>query len=304
MIDRFIAAQTRYERQLAQKLRLKVGRTLHGRCILLSVQRSDVQSDVTTRMDLLHVANDIHVAEGKDSRNAARAFALLSGLTAARLEAAAIPKGGQGLFQMWAHCPQGTRLAYIDSDNRQAFVEMLQVKNFPQTLIDRVKTCRSAMLFPGNPAVINGKARWGWLEIDPQTYEVVSRLDNGAAGAIVETLLEDIYNQAGTYLVGAMVGIDASLWSVSAYALELEDFEEIREKAEAFALGLGKRFDVMKDDTGTLGIDIGGTPSAGYNFGRFVKFSLDFSGFKKSHNLLGFGNGYKDAVNYYFSQFE
>jgi hypothetical protein len=109
--------------------------------------------------------------------------------------------------------------------------------------------------------------------------------------------------QAGTYLVGALVGIDASLWSVSAFSLELENFDEIRKKAEAFAMGLAKRFQV-KNDSETLGVEIGGTPSAEYSFSRYVKFSLDFSGFKKSQNMLGFGNGYKDAVGYYFSQFD
>jgi hypothetical protein len=180
---------------------------------------------------------------------------------------------------------------------------MLGKQNYPQALIERLKACRSAMLFPSNPAVTDAGMRWGWLEIDPKTYRVVSRLDNGSAGALVETLLDDIHMQAGTYLVGALVGIDASIWSVSAFSLELEDFDEICEKAEKFAMNLAKRFS-MKDDSDIFGIEVGGTPSTEYSFDRYVKFSLDFSGFKKGHNLLGFGNGYKDAVEFYFSQFD
>jgi len=302
IIDRFIAAQTRYERRLAGELGLTVGRTLNGRCILVSMQKADANSDLSTYMDLLYVANDIHTVEDADNQRAIHAFAILSGLTAARVEAAAIPDG-LGVFELWERCPKGTQLVYIDNKNKKPFLEMLEKQNYPQALIERLKDCRSAMLFPSNPAVTDTGLRWGWLEIDPKTYRVVSRLDNGTAGALVETLLDDIHMQAGTYLVGALVGIDASIWSVSAFSLELEDFDEICEKAEKFAMNLGKRFS-MKDDTEILGLDVGGTPSAEYSFDRYVKFSLDFSGFKKSHNLLGFGNGYKDAVEFYFSQFD
>lgn len=47
---------------------------------------------------------------------------------------------------------------------------------------------------------------------------------------------------------------------------------------------------------------IGGLPSTERNSNRHVKFSLDFSGFTMSNNMPGFGNGYKDAVEYYFSK--
>jgi hypothetical protein len=302
IIDRFIVAQTRYEKKLADKLGLIVGRTLHGRCILVSLQREDTGSDISTQVDLLQVANDIHTVKNAENQNALHAFAILSGLTAARLEAAAVPHG-VGIFELWKQCPKETYLVYIDGSNKKAFLEMLQKQQYPQALIERLKTCRSSIIFPSNPAVTDTGVQWGWLEIDPKTYTTISRLDNGTAGALVEELLGDIHMQAGTYLVGALVGIDASLWSVSAFSLELEDFDEICEKAEKFALSIAKRFSV-KDNSDTLGIGIGGTPSAEISFDRYIKFSLDFSGFKKSQNMLGFGNGYKDAVKFYFSQFD
>ena len=301
VIDRFVAAQTRYENRLARNLGLKVGRTLNGRCILVSVERPDAAGMVETRMDLLHAANDIHGGGGADIRKASHAFALMSGLTAARLEAAAVPGGSMGLFELWDRCPKDTRLAFIDNTNKQAFINMLQAKGYPQPVVDRIKSCRSAVLFPSNPALIGDTVHWGWLEIDPKTYQVVSRLDNGAAGAMIENLIGDLYQQATSYLVGAMVGIDASLWSVAAYSLELEGFEEISKKAEAFALGLADRFSV-KDASGTAGVGIGEAPSAELNLDRYVKFSLDPNEFKMSNNMLGFGNGYKDAVEYYFSK--
>ncbi len=305
VIDRFIASQTRFEHTTAEKLGLKTGRSLNGRCILVTVQRSGTKAAPSTQIDLLHVVNDVHGGQAKEMQKARRAFNLLSGLTAARLEAAAIPNGGLGLFELWEKCPEGTQLAYIDHTNKKVLIDILSKKKFPPSLIERVQACRQAMLFPSHPAVIDGEARWGWLEINPKTYAVISRLDNGAAGAMIEKIIGDLYQQGTSYLVGAMVGIDASLWSVSAYSLQLEDYGEICEKAKKFALGLGKNFNVNKEITGPVSWGIGGAPSMDLGkFDRYVKFSLDFKGVKPSNNMLGFGNGYKDAVNYYFSQSE
>ncbi|MCB2166516.1 MAG: VWA domain-containing protein [Deltaproteobacteria bacterium] len=302
VINRFVAAQTRFEKDLAKKLDLTIGRSLNGRCLLLTVQRADKNAAPSTRMDLLHVANDIHGGKAPDFNKAVRAFNIMSGFAAAQFEAAAIPGGGMGLFELWTHSPEGTQLAYIDHHNKRAFTDMLKEKGYPETLVKYLYDCRSAILFPSNPAIINETARWGWLEIDPKTYNVVSRLDNGAAGAMVEGIIGNLFQQATSYLVGALVGIDVSLWSVSAYSLQLEDYDQICEKAYGFASGFSKKFSVSEEITGPVGWDIGGSPDVELaKFDRFIKFSLDFGGIKASNNMLGFKNGYKDAVEYYFS---
>lgn len=207
-----------------------------------------------------------------------------------------------GLFELWAKCPEGTQLAYIDYRNKREFIEMLKDKGFPETLVKHLKNCRNAILFPTNPAIINDTARWGWLEIDPKTYTVISRLDNGAAGAMLESIIGNLFEQASSYLVGALVGIDVSLWSVSAYSLQLEDYDEICQKAYAFASNFSKSFTVSEEITGPVGWDIGGSPDVELGkFDRYIKFTLDLKGVKASNNMLGFKNGYKDGVGYYFS---
>jgi hypothetical protein len=304
VIDRFIAAQTLFEAQLADQLKLSIGRTHHGRCILVTVSRSDNESDPSTRMDLLWTNNDIHGNQATDSQKAIHAFNILSGVAAAHFEAAAIPGNGIGLFELWKNCPKDTQLVFIDGRNKSAFISILKEKDYPESLIQHINRCRDAVLFPTNPAIINDTARWGWLEIDPKTYRIVSRLDNGAAGAMVENIIGNLYQQASSYLVGALVGIDVSLWSVSAYSLQLEDYDEIRKKAYAFASNFNKNFSVDGEITGPVGWNIGGLPdSIGLgDFDRFVSFSLDLNGIQTSNNMLGFGNGYKDAVDYYFSK--
>jgi len=314
IIDRFIAAQTQFENELAKKLNLTIGRSLNGRCILVTVQRSDTNTDPSTRMDLLYVANDIHGGKAADFNKALRAFNILSGFASARFEAAAIPGGGLGLFELWSRCPEGTQLAYIDHSNKRSFIDILKKKEYPESMVKYLSECRDIILFPSNPSIINGKARWGWLEIDPKTYRIVSRLDNGAAGAMTEHIVGNLFEQATSYLVGALVGIDVSLWSVSGYSLQMENYEEICEKAKAFALnsikfsaGRGKTsfldgFIELQGGLPPVTDQASGSPSvAEVSFERAVKFSLDFKGFDYGNNLLGFENGYKDAVNFYFS---
>ena len=314
IIDRFVAAQTRFEQELAEELNLTVGRSLNGRSILVTVQRADKNADPSTRMDLLHVVNDIHGGKAADMTKASRAFNILSGIAAAQFEAAAIPVGGTGVFELWAKCPKDTHLAYIDHTNKRAFMDMLKEKGFSDLFVKTINDCNQAILFPSHPAIIDGKPRWGWLEIDPKTYTVVSRLDNGAAGAMTEHIIGNLFEQATSYLVGALVGIDVCLWSVSAFSLQMEDYEQICKSAKAFALNSIK-FGAERGKTSFLDgfIELqgglppvtdqpSGSPSvAEVSFERAIKFSLEFDGFKCSTNLLGFENGYKDAVNYYFS---
>ncbi len=302
IIDRFIAAQTRFENELAKKLDLTIGRSINGRSILVTTQRANKEAAPSTRMDLLYVANDIHGGMTPDFNKASHSFNILSGFAAARFESAAIPGGGAGLFELWARSPEGTQLAYIDHHNKRAFIEMLKDKEYPESLVKYLNDLGGVILFPTNPAIINSEARWAWLEIDPKTYRVVSRLDNLAAGAMVEGIIGNLFEQATSYLVGALVGVDVSLWSVSRYSLQLEDYEEICEKAYGFAIDFVKKFSVNEEITGPVGWDIGGSPDVELvKFDRYIKFSLDLSGVKASNNMLGFKNGYKDGVEYYFS---
>ena len=70
----------------------------------------------------------------------------------------------------------------------------------------------------------------------------------------------------------------------------------------AFALNIEKNYYGIKErEKATVGLDIGARLPQKHSFDRYVKSSLDLEWFKASNNMLGFGNGYKDAVMYYVS---
>ncbi|MBW1722128.1 MAG: VWA domain-containing protein, partial [Deltaproteobacteria bacterium] len=292
VLARFIAAQTRYEEDLEKTLGLVTGRTSLGRCIMVTLVKPEGETPLETTMDLIRPFNEIH--RSPDPR-AARAFNILSGLASARFEASALSGEAKGLFQIWNHCPEGTRLIAVDSENQEDFLRQLKERKYPEPIIRHLTETDRIVLFPSRPAFIHGKPRWAWLEVDPETYRVVAVLDTGAQGAILESLIGNLYEQATSYLVGALVGIDVSIWSVAAFSLELEDYGEIVKAARKFAEDLGKNFSLGGD---SAGMGVGGKP--GVSLGRAVQFELDPSGVSMGNNLLGFGNGYNDGVAYYF----
>ncbi len=103
---------------------------------------------------------------------------------------------------------------------------------------------------------------------------------------------------AANYMFGEMAGIDASLWSVSAFSLKISDYEEIKKTAFGFAYSLKYSGGVKE---GEFGAYIGGAPAFSQELGIF-KIKLDQGGLSMDENFLGYSNGFSEGVNYYFSR--
>ncbi len=92
---------------------------------------------------------------------------------------------------------------------------------------------------------------------------------------------------------------------MSAFSLELADWNEIKKRAHAFAKGMANNFGFSDDakvggtNTGaSVGVGVGGVPSLDAGL---VKFELvPGSGGRPNQNVLGFTNGYKAGVEFYF----
>ncbi|MEJ1420254.1 MAG: hypothetical protein Q2484_06800, partial [Candidatus Sedimenticola sp. (ex Thyasira tokunagai)] len=93
----------------------------------------------------------------------------------------------------------------------------------------------------------------------------------------------------------------SSIWAVSAYSLELDNYQEILKESKKFVENLGKRFGVgVQAGAAQAGAGVGGKP--GGNIGRVVKLELEPGSYAFGNNLLGFGNGYNDGVALYFQR--
>ena len=159
--------------------------------------------------------------------------------------------------------------------------------------------------------MINGVQRWAWLEVNPNTYETIAVLDTGERGAMVERVFSDLWKDGLDYVTGGLVGVSSSIWSVSAFSLILDDYKQIMTEAKKFTLGLADRFSgsVKVGDfevkRGVGGSDLEGsytgTGSSVIDRGRAIKGMYDKLK-EPDIDLGGFEGGFKDGVNFYFSQ--
>lgn len=292
IINKFVSLQTVHEEELANTLDLLIGRTKTPRVIVITQKAGE---KLQTSISLLVTNNDIHAGE----EEAIHSFNIMSGVYASQLEGWALPGEANGLEEIWALAPEGTGIvllkSYIDADMR----DDLENAGVPEEIIVHFEQSGKMILIPDKPSIVNGRSRWAWYEIDEYTYEMISVIDTFENGSFVESTLMDIVASAGQHVVGAFKGIETSVWSVAVYSLEIADYAEILKKAKKLALGVAENFGF---NAGPIGAGVGGTPSASQSFGG-MKASFDGKA-SIGQNLLGFTDGFKAGVEYYFSKAE
>jgi hypothetical protein len=307
LIYRFVCAQSEYERDLAAKMNLTVGRATKPRCIIATVSRPQGSDVVRTSLDLRRIANEVH---SEASPEAVHGFNIMSGLFASRLEADVMPGGGLGFFQMLPHYPADTRFLWLTSNARYDMEEDLK-RSMSEPVFKLLMQSRGTVLFPDQPALVNGKQRWAWLEVDPDSYQTISVLDTGERGAMVERVFTDLWKDGLDFIVGGLVGVSSSIWSVSAFSLMLDDYKEILAAAKKFALGLADNFSAtvkvgdfeFKGAVGSATIEPGYSGPGAGAVGAAKSAKTLYDKVKEPKiELGGFEGGFKAGVNFYFSQ--
>ena len=309
LIYRFVSAQTEHERELAGKMNLAVGRATKPRCIIATVSRPQGSGTVRTSLDLRRTDNQVHSTPAA-TPEAVHGFNIMSGLFASRLEADVMPGAGLGFFQLLPHYPADTRFFWLTQNARYDMEEELK-RSVSGRVFNLLMQSRGTVLFPDQPALVDGKPRWAWLEVDPDTYRTISVLDTGERGAMVERVFTDLWKDGLDYITGGLVGISSSIWSVSAFSLVLDDYKEILAAAKKFALGLADNFSgkvtvgdfEFKGTVGSPTIETGytGAGAGAVSAAKGAKTLYDKIKEPKI-DLGGFEGGFKDGVNYYFSQ--
>ena len=293
-IAQFIAAQTKFEEDLATRLELIIGRIANPRGILLTVSRRTTDSPVTTRLDLCQVHNDIH----KGSEKNRAAFNIASGIFCSRLEERILGEGSTGYFSLMKHYPEGTRFQWLTPGDRDSLYDQMRALEYPERLVKLLEASPNTVLFPSSPAVLDGKPCWAWLEVDPYTFKTITVLDNGDHGSMTEKVMTDFGKDAMSYLGGAMMGAGMSVWGISGFSLITDDYKLILKEARAFVMGLGEMFSQNKTlGPGDISWDLGKLPQGKYA-GKFASFK-DMLQAPKAE-LGGFGQGFKDGVAVYF----
>jgi hypothetical protein len=169
--------------------------------------------------------------------------------------------------------------------------------------ISSIADSPDVVFFPSSPGWINGKARFAWLSYSPASGRITSHFDTGEHGAMVEHVLTSLLADQQSYIAGVWTGVFSSVWTVSAFSLELDNYEDIIKASKKFLEGMAKdcfALPIASTESGAgadWGIGAGGAAaSAG-------PLKLDFTsgGLKPNQNVLGWTNGFKAGVAYYFS---
>jgi Mg-chelatase subunit ChlD len=223
IINRFVAAQTETEQNLAASMDLVIGRTVQPRVIIVTVENDAPQGTIQTSIDLLNAANDIHSGDELTQR----AFNLGAGLMASSLEAQALGSGF-GVFEVWGHLPHDATMLWIDDLNKGTALEVLEAAGFGSLVRQRIlETEGKVILIPLEQVIIDGTLRTAWLEMDPETYFTIGVLDSGEHGAMLESAVQNLLKEFTKYYVGAIVGVHSMMWGVCTFALEYAEYEEI-----------------------------------------------------------------------------
>ncbi len=312
ILYRFVVNQTTYEKQLAETLDVTAGRTEQSRVLVVTVRRKDSASPLRTSIDLMQSANQLH----RGVPEAVRAFNIASGLYASRLEGTVLPGDKADFVEVWSRSPEDTKLFISVTDNRKGDLSYMKQQGYPDFLIRRVTDSKKAMLIPNKPTRIYGEDRWIWLEVDPMTFETIAVMDTGEHGGMAEYLmaLEPVAPTGDDYLgflAGAFIGIDSSVWSVSAFSLIMDDYNQIVQAAKAYTAAIGTFLSDMMSNKDLAKLEYSMSPLkvklSDANFDHLAKYFEEVQlgkEVKLGGDLVGFGLGFNSGAAYYFKQLE
>ena len=278
-LAKFLTAQTRWEKKSAAALGVGLSRAAAPRVLIATVSAAPDGK--------LHQSFDLRQSEPLVAGDpaACNSFRLMSGLTASAFEGRTT--GGRSVLDFWKSPDD---FIVVSPKKRGRFAADLKTKGFPAAVVDRVKSGPELLLFCKYPVDFGGEPLFGWLAINPTTYAVTSTLSTGENGALETAIVEAIPN-ALTYVIGFMVGVDASVWSVSAFSLEGLPYEDVLAEAEKFAAGIAENFN---------GIGVEPKEVAKELWKRFNLLGAEYMEGGESHRK--FASGYADGVKYYFDR--
>jgi hypothetical protein len=303
ILNRFISAQSTFDREIGEDLNLTMGRMSKARCLMVT-SRVAKDNTLRTTIDLMQASNQCH--KGEDSNKIA--YNLSSGMFMSSLESSVLTGEDKiNYLDLWSMASEDTSLMFImdDSELRNLSLEAMKAAgNFPAHLVERIENTEKIFITTDKPILYKGEERWAWLEIDGQTYETISVFDTGEHAGMAEYTmsLQPTDENGGKYVVGAFIGVDVGVWSLASSTLKLSDYKEIIKDAMANATAIGEYLNqVMKGvDTATkkeaTAVNLGGD----VKFKIKVKWNFDLK-FDLAQNIVGFQQGFNDGLSVYFT---
>lgn len=304
-IYEFLALQTATERKAAEKTGVKAARPgSRMRVILLTVSGED--KNIRALLDLRQVNP---VVQGE--KQAVRAFNFFMGMSNAMIEEQVM--GGGGLFSRWSGV-KGQSLVIAGPQNVSELLSGLNEELVTSATRERLWQADSkglGVIMALQAPTFGNEIRPAWFTFDPETYEMVAVLDNGAHGSLVEKPIVEIIQDGAKYSIGFMLGVNTSVWAVAAYSIKYDDLKQIAEAAKKLCLNIAAQLGNVgkgindyvpnsftakeaKVSAGRADLKIGFGEIKPDGFKLMTKPSLSFN--------FGYQTGFEDAVKAFFKE--
>lgn len=302
ILNRFIATQSEFDERTAKTLDVTLGRTSRARSIVVTVSMNEKDKKLRTSVDLMQATNEVQ----SGTKKAQSAYNIGAGLFVSQLEGRALPNGVKAeLAEIWGNAPKGTAFSIIMSGDldRSSALSKMKGLGYPETLLKHIEESGKIFIITDKPTIIDGEKRWAWLEIDPTTYDTISVLDNGSRSGMAGYVMNFMpsIKDCRDYMVGAFIGVDTSIWAVSAFSLSLDDYNDILANAMALVNAVSENLDAVMKGIKEPDLSLGKLElSAGpVNFEMKLKWNLELEA--NTGNNFDIVNGFKDGAAFYFT---
>jgi len=290
-IARFIADQSRFEREKAELLGVSLNREKRPRLMIMTGSRSGDGDSFEARLDLASVLPDVGGNE-----EACRAFRIANGFFLTDLETRIMK--GKGVFQFWGK--NNVFLIAPSGKQKSAWLKFAAGKGVKEKVINTIKKSKAAIMFPENAAVVNDQPFWSWIEIDPKTYEMIGVLETGERGTIAgEAIIQALIPDGAGLMLGFMKGIETAVWGQCAFIIGGYSYEEALKKTEALIGDLGDHLGNVGD---SFNVPVGDAEL------DLLSGKLTLEGFSSDgtyspwDGYKSFGSGFKMGAKYYLNK--
>lgn len=305
-IYQFLALHSGAEAEVASETGVKAARPGERmRAIILTLTGEEGQ--LRALFDLRQINP---VVQGEEQ--AVKAFNFFMGMANTMIEEQVM--GGGSLLSRW-RAGASQRLMVAGPEDIPALIEGLATENLTESTVNLLQNAADngrGVIFPMMAPEINGKLRPAWFAFNPETYEMISVLDNSAHGSMVEKPITEIISDAAKYSVGFLIGTNVSLWSMVTYSIVYDDAKKIVKAAKALSLeiakcikDIGKPLDALLPEipdsytakeveasVGPASIKVGFGNLSTDGFKLMTKPSISFN--------FSYQSGFEDAVKLYF----
>ncbi|MEL7624371.1 MAG: vWA domain-containing protein [Clostridiales bacterium] len=253
---RFIRGLTAFEAEQEPRFGLVAARTHDHPMAFMVTMKSDGEK-ATATTDLMDIQNPLLT---RPSREQIDGFSIAHGIYASMLEGEAL--GGDkavGFMEVWSALPQDAQIYLVPKEKMLSTAEALEKAGGPPKLIERLKKeaesspSRKMFFLPSQPALIDGKERWAWLEVreDSDGTRAISISETGERSAMAQYVLLNAASVgmkplSAEGIAGFLYGITCSNWGIAAYSLELDDPVLIRARAYALMDAIAEKLETIE----------------------------------------------------------